>query len=75
MNAAIPLPLAEPLSIAQRKKRETESLRARGIVQLPEDVGVRPSEASRSLLAAQDIKGLVRWSGGLYDPPPQFVDW
>ena len=24
---------------------------------------------------AQDIKGLVKWSGGLYDPPPQFVDW
>ena len=26
MNAAIPLPLAEPLSIAQRKKRETDKL-------------------------------------------------
>ncbi|MBI3198564.1 MAG: malonate decarboxylase subunit alpha [Rhodospirillales bacterium] len=59
----------------KRKKRETEELRRRGIVQLPEDVGVRPAEASRSLLAAQDIKGLVRWSNGLYDPPPQFVDW
>ncbi len=59
----------------KRKKRETEDLRARGIVQLPEDVGVRPSEASRSLLATQDIKGLVRWSNGLYDPPSQFVDW
>jgi len=59
----------------KRKKRETEELRRRGIVQLPEDVGVRPSEANRSLLAAQDIKGLVRWSNGLYDPPPQFVDW
>ena len=44
-------------------------------MQLPEDVGVRPSEASRSLLATQDIKGLLRWSNGLYDPPPQFVDW
>ncbi len=59
----------------KRKKRETENLRARGIVQMPEDVGVRPSEASRSLLATQDIKGLVRWSKGLYDPPSQFVDW
>ncbi|NDH61331.1 MAG: malonate decarboxylase subunit alpha [Alphaproteobacteria bacterium] len=59
----------------KRKKRETEELRRRGIVQLPEDVGVRPSEATRSLLATQDIKGLVRWSQGLYDPPAQFVDW
>ena len=59
----------------KRKKRETEELRRRGIVQLPEDVGVSPREASRGLLAAQDIKGLVKWSGGLYDPPPQFVDW
>ncbi len=59
----------------KRKKRETEELRRRGIVQLPEDVGVSPREASRSLLAAQDIKGLVKWSNGLYDPPPQFVDW
>jgi malonate decarboxylase alpha subunit len=59
----------------KRKKSETEALRRRGIVQLPEDVGVSPREASRSLLAAQDIKGLVRWSKGLYDPPPQFVDW
>jgi malonate decarboxylase alpha subunit len=59
----------------KRSKRATQDLRARGIVQLPEDVGVSPSEASRSLLAAEDIKGLVRWSQGLYDPPPQFVDW
>jgi malonate decarboxylase alpha subunit len=59
----------------KRSKRATADLRARGIVQLPEDVGVSPSEASRSLLATQDIKGLVRWSQGLYDPPSQFVDW
>ena len=59
----------------KRSKRATADLRARGIVQLPEDLGVSPREANRSLLAAQDIKGLVRWSQGLYDPPPQFVDW
>jgi malonate decarboxylase alpha subunit len=59
----------------KRKKSETQALRARGIIQLPEDLGVSPSDVSRSLLAAQDIKGLVRWSGGLYDPPAQFVDW
>lgn len=59
----------------KRNKRETQDLRARGIIRLPEDLGVSPSEVSRSLLAAQDIKSLVRWSGGLYDPPAQFVDW
>ena len=59
----------------KRKKSETQALRARGIISLPEDLGVSPSDVSRSLLAAQDIKGLVRWSGGLYDPPAQFVDW
>jgi len=59
----------------KRSKRETQALRARGIIQLPEDIGVSPAQVSRSLLAAQDIKGLVRWSGGLYDPPAQFVDW
>ncbi|MEI6034918.1 MAG: malonate decarboxylase subunit alpha [Verrucomicrobiae bacterium] len=59
----------------KRNKRETQALRARGIISLPEDLGVSPSDVSRSLLAAQDIKGLVRWSGGLYDPPAEFVDW
>ena len=59
----------------KRSTRDTMELRERGIIRLPEDVGVSPSAVSRSLLAAQDIKGLVRWSGGLYDPPDQFVDW
>jgi malonate decarboxylase alpha subunit len=59
----------------KRSRSDTAALRARGIVQLPEDVGVSPARANRSLLAAQEIKDLVRWSGGLYDPPSQFVDW
>jgi malonate decarboxylase alpha subunit len=59
----------------KRNQRLTRELRSRGIIKLPEDLGVSPSSANRSLLAAQDIKGLVRWSGGLYDPPAQFVDW
>lgn len=59
----------------KRKIKETQTLRARGIIRLPEDLGVSPSDVSRSLLAAQDVKGLVRWSGGLYDPPSQFIDW
>ena len=59
----------------KRNMKETQELRARGIIRLPEDLGISPSSVSRSLLAAQDIKGLVRWSGGLYDPPSQFIDW
>jgi len=59
----------------KRSRRVTQDLRARGIVQFPEDLGVSPAQASRSLLAAEDIKGLVRWSKGIYDPPAQFVDW
>jgi len=59
----------------QRSAADTAALRARGIVKFPEDLGVSPSQANRGLLAAQDIKDLVRWSGGLYDPPSQFIDW
>lgn len=59
----------------KRSMADTADLRERGIIQLPEDLGVSPARANRSLLAAQDIKDLVRCSGGLYDPPAQFVDW
>lgn len=59
----------------QRSASATADLRARGIVQYPEDLGVSPKRADRSLLAAREIKDLVRWSGDLYDPPAQFVDW
>lgn len=59
----------------KRSEAETAALRERGIIQLPEDLGVSPARANRSLLAAQEIKDLVRWSGGLYDPPAKFVDW
>lgn len=59
----------------KRNMRDTLELRTRGIIRTPEDLGVSPSQVSRGLLAAQDVKSLVRWSGGLYDPPSQFVDW
>jgi len=48
------------------------ALRARGLVALPGDLQVHAAEAQRSLLAAQSIADLVRWSGGLYRPPPRF---
>jgi malonate decarboxylase alpha subunit len=51
--------------------QRSAALRARGIVAYPEDLGVRPAQARRSLLAAQSVADLVRWSGGLYRPPPR----
>ena len=51
------------------------ALRARGIVRRPEDLGIEPLDADRSLLAARSIKDLVHWSGGLYEPPARFRNW
>ncbi|MBJ7379243.1 MAG: malonate decarboxylase subunit alpha [Polynucleobacter sp.] len=59
----------------KRNKKMVESLRARGIVQGPADLGIDPRDANRNLLAARSIKDLVRWSGGLYDPPKRFRNW
>ncbi|WPC17569.1 malonate decarboxylase subunit alpha [Pediococcus inopinatus] len=50
-------------------------LRARGIVALPEDIGVARGQAKRSLLAAQTMDDLVEWSNGLYTPPAKFRSW
>jgi malonate decarboxylase alpha subunit len=55
--------------------RRTEQLRRDGLVAFPEDLGVRPLDAKRSLLAAKSIEDLVAWSGGLYKPPAQFRSW
>lgn len=50
-------------------------LRKRGIVALPEDLGIRRIQAKRTMLAAQTIDDLVESSGGLYNPPSQFRTW
>ena len=50
-------------------------LRERKVIQRPEDLGVDPLDADRSLLAARSIKDIVRWSGGLYAPPARFRNW
>ena len=63
-----------PMGLA-RDHRAVENLRDRGIIQRPEDLGIRKSEASRDLLAARTIKDLVRCSGGLYAPPARFRNW
>lgn len=58
-----------------RDARMVERLRERQIIVRPEDLGVDPLDADRSLLAARSIKDLVHWSGGLYEPPSQFRSW
>ncbi|HYL03098.1 MAG TPA: malonate decarboxylase subunit alpha [Steroidobacteraceae bacterium] len=51
------------------------TLRQRGIVAYPEDLGVQRAQARRALLAARSIEDLVAWSGGLYQPPARFRSW
>jgi malonate decarboxylase alpha subunit len=50
----------------------SESLRRRGIVMLPSDLGIDVRTATRDLLAVKTIDDLVTASGGLYTPPAKF---
>jgi malonate decarboxylase alpha subunit len=52
-----------------------EQLRQRKIIQRPEDLGINPLDARRSLLAARSIEDLMHWSGNLYNPPNKFRNW
>ncbi|WP_159471164.1 malonate decarboxylase subunit alpha [Dyadobacter sp. 3J3] len=52
-----------------------QTLREKGIVAYPQDLGIARTEAKRSLLAAQNVQDLVEWSGGLYNPPAKFKNW
>jgi malonate decarboxylase alpha subunit len=65
---------ATPVGLGAQPAR-SKSLRERGIVAFPEDLGVSPMAAQRSLLAARSIDDLVAWSGGLYQPPARFRSW
>jgi len=58
-----------------RDRSMVNQLRQRGIIRRPEDLGIDPVQADRSLLAARSIKDIVRWSGGLYAPPSKFRNW
>jgi len=58
-----------------RSRTAVDALRARNIVRRPEDLGIDVRRATRDLLAARSVKDLVRWSGGLYDPPRRFRSW
>ena len=50
----------------------SESLRRRGIVLFPADLGIDVRTATRDLLAAKTIDELVAASDGLYVPPAKF---
>jgi malonate decarboxylase alpha subunit len=54
---------------------ETATLRKKGVVAYPEDIGIHRLQAKRSLLAARSMEDLVAWSGGLYNPPARFRSW
>ena len=56
-------------------KASLDALRKAGIVKLPEDLGIKRSDAKRSLLAAQTVDDLIEWSDGLYEPPMKFRTW
>jgi len=59
----------------RRDKRAVENLRDRRVIRRAQDLDIDPRTASRDLLAARSIKELVRWSGGLYQPPARFRNW
>ena len=63
-----------PVGLA-RDKRMVENLRDRGVIQRAEDIGIDKRDATRSLLAARNMRDLVRASGGLYNPPKRFRNW
>ena len=57
----------------EAKPKQTAELRRRKVVQTLEDLEIDPAEANPSLLAAQSMDDLVKWSGGLYKVPKQFL--
>jgi malonate decarboxylase alpha subunit len=63
-----------PVGMA-RDKRMVENLRDKGIIMRAEDMGIDKRLATRDLLAAKNMKDLVRASGGLYNPPKRFRNW
>jgi malonate decarboxylase alpha subunit len=56
----------------QQSPDTTDSLRRRGLVMFPSDLGIDPATATRDWLSAKSIQDLVTASGGLYAPPAKF---
>jgi malonate decarboxylase alpha subunit len=59
----------------RRDRKMVEKLRERKVIRRPEDLGINPLDAHRSMLAARSIEDLMHWSGNLYDPPNKFRTW
>ena len=59
----------------ESNEKDVKKLREKGIVAYPEDLGISRVQAKRSLLAAQSISDLVKWSDGLYEPTSKFRSW
>jgi malonate decarboxylase alpha subunit len=59
----------------RRDRKMVEKLRERKVIRRPEDLGINPLDAHRSMLAARSIEDLMHWSGNLYDPPNKFRNW
>jgi malonate decarboxylase alpha subunit len=59
----------------RRDEKLTQQMRKDGLIATPEDLGIRRTDANRSLLAARSVADLVEWSDGLYNPPPRFRSW
>ncbi len=59
----------------EAKIERTKELRYKGIVKTPEDFDIDVATVSRDMLAAKNVKDLVNWSGGLYNPPAKFRNW
>ncbi len=51
---------------------EIRRFRAWGKVALPEDLGISPDKANRTMLAAQSLEEIAEISGGLYHVPERF---
>src|SRR5258706_12255755 len=73
-NALAAVAGVSPIGLRARPE-QIATLRQKGIVALPEDLGVHRKQATRSLLAARGMEDLVAWSGGLYKPPAKFRSW
>ncbi|QOL48867.1 malonate decarboxylase subunit alpha [Massilia litorea] len=58
-----------------RDRRMVENLRDRGVIKRAEDLGIDKRLATRDLLAAKNMKDLVRASHGMYEPPKRFRNW
>ncbi|MCK5528528.1 MAG: malonate decarboxylase subunit alpha, partial [Kiritimatiellae bacterium] len=68
MNAIKAVAGDTPVGMRENKS-VTRKLRKEGKVKTPKDLGINVKDANRTLLAAQDLKDIIKISKGLYQPP------